>query len=49
MSNVNAYPLFSSKEVDTELAIALGYKLSNSKTNNMSFLPDALAPPTCCE
>ena len=49
MSNVNAYSFLFSKEVDTQFAIAFGYKLSNSKTNNMSFLSDALAPPTCCE
>ena len=49
ISKKNAYPVSFSEHIETQLALALGYKFSNSETDIMSFLPDGLAPPICCK
>ena len=49
ISKKNAYPVSFSEDIETQLALALGYKLSKPETDIMSFLPDALAPPICCK
>ena len=49
ISKKNAYPVSFSEGIETQLALAPGYKLSKSETDILSFLPDALAPPICCK
>ena len=49
ISKKNVYPVSFSEDIETQLALAPGYKLSKSETDILPFLPDALAPPICCK